>query len=89
MISALRGLTLGGLLTDAAAHTAIDDLADLPIERWQMTSALQHGVLDHMHNMTAYDAAYVALAEALGARLATRDRKLAKAAQPHVGVKIC
>jgi predicted nucleic acid-binding protein len=31
-------------------------------------------------NLTAYDAAYVALAEALGAPLLTRDRRLARAA---------
>ena len=31
------------------------------------------------HNITAYDAAYVALAEVLGAPLITRDRRLANA----------
>jgi predicted nucleic acid-binding protein len=35
---------------------------------------------------TAYDAAYVALAEALNAALLTCDRRLAAAARPHVQV---
>jgi predicted nucleic acid-binding protein len=38
--------------------------------------------------MTAYDAAYVALAEALDAPLLTRDRRLAAAAGYHAQIEL-
>jgi predicted nucleic acid-binding protein len=40
------------------------------------------------HNLTAYDAAYVALAEALDATLLTRDRRLATASGHHARVDL-
>jgi predicted nucleic acid-binding protein len=39
------------------------------------------------HNITTYDAAYVALAEALDAPLLTRDRKLAKSKGHHARIE--
>jgi len=45
---------------------AIGDLGVLPVRIWQLRA-----------NLTAYDAAYVALAETLHAPLVTRDRRLA------------
>jgi predicted nucleic acid-binding protein len=40
-------------------------------------------VWDLRHNLTAYDAAYLALAEALEAPLLTRDRRIATAVGHH------
>ena len=40
------------------------------------------------HNLTAYDAVYVALAEALDAPLLTRDRRLAAAAGHHARIDL-
>ncbi|WP_281964812.1 type II toxin-antitoxin system VapC family toxin [Serinicoccus marinus] len=40
---------------------------------------MQRRVLELRHNATAYDAFYVALAEALGMRLLTDDQKFARA----------
>ncbi len=40
------------------------------------------------HNLTAYDAVYVALAEVLDARLVTRDRRIAAAAGHHARVEL-
>jgi len=40
------------------------------------------------HNLTAYDAAYVALADKLGATLITRDARLASAAAPDLSVEL-
>jgi predicted nucleic acid-binding protein len=40
------------------------------------------------HTLTAYEAAYVALAEALEAPLLTRDRRLAAAATGYVRVEL-
>lgn len=60
------------------SEQALMDLADLPIERYPHTVFLPR-IWDLRDNLTAYDAAYVALAEALAAPLLTRDAKLANA----------
>jgi predicted nucleic acid-binding protein len=55
------------------------DLADLPLRRYPHDLLLSR-IWALRHNLTAYDAAYVALAEALDAVLLTRDKRLASAA---------
>jgi predicted nucleic acid-binding protein len=45
-------------------------------------------VWDLRNNLTAYDAVYVALAEALDAPLLTRDQRLAAAAGHHARVEL-
>lgn len=60
-------------------RAALTDLADFPIQRYPHVVLLPRmWVL--RHNLTAYDASYVALAEALDAVLLTRDKRLAAAA---------
>ena len=58
---------------------ALDDLAALRLRRYPHDLLLPR-IWALRHNLTAYDAAYVALAEALEAPLLTRDRRLAAAA---------
>ncbi len=58
---------------------ALADLADLPLRRYPHDFLLPR-IWDLRKNLTAYDAAYVALAEVLDAPLLTRDRRLATAA---------
>ncbi|MBV8834201.1 MAG: type II toxin-antitoxin system VapC family toxin [Acidobacteriaceae bacterium] len=60
-------------------RAALVDLADLPMRRYPHDFLLPR-IWDLRNNLTAYDAAYVALAEALDAPLLTRDRRLATAA---------
>jgi len=55
---------------------AIADLEDFPLERFPHTVLLPR-IWQLRNNLTAYDAAYVALAEALEAPLVTCDTKLA------------
>jgi predicted nucleic acid-binding protein len=55
---------------------APEAMADFPVRRYSHTDLLPR-IWALRHNLSAYDAAYVALAEALGAPLATRDRRLA------------
>lgn len=57
---------------------ALRDLADLPIERYHHTVFLPR-IWELRDNITAYDAVYIALAEALFAPLLTCDSKLANA----------
>jgi predicted nucleic acid-binding protein len=74
----LRRYTAAGQITPERGRAAIDDLADFPLTRYPHSFLLPR-VWDLRGNLTAYDAAYVALAEALGARLLTRDERLAAA----------
>ena len=56
----------------------MEDLADLPIDRHAHTILLPR-IWQIRGNLTAYDAVYIALAEALDAPLVTCDDRLAAA----------
>jgi predicted nucleic acid-binding protein len=75
----LRRYALARELDHARGLEALEDLADLPITRYPHDLFLLR-IWDLRHNVTAYDAVYLALAEALAAPLLTRDAALASAA---------
>ena len=77
----LRRLAAAGRLSDLDASIAHRDLLALPIELYPFEPFAER-VWSLRHNVSAYDACYVALAEALDAPLATLDRKLSNAAGP-------
>ena len=77
-VSVIRRQFLNGALTGTQATNAIEDLLNLPIVVYP-TSALLRRAWELRDNTTAYDACYVALAEALGCPLATADQRLANA----------
>jgi len=60
---------------------ALQDLAALPLQRARHLGLLNR-CWELRANLTMYDAAYVALAEALQADLLTGDRRLARAPGP-------
>jgi predicted nucleic acid-binding protein len=68
-------------------RAALAILADLPLRRYRHDFLLQR-VWEFRNNFTAYDAVYVALAEALDVPLLTRDQRLAGAARAHVRVEV-
>lgn len=74
----LRRYARSGVLTSLRARQSLDDLADFPIERHAHTDLLPRA-WQLRDAMTAYDAMYVALAEALSASLLTCDARLARA----------
>jgi predicted nucleic acid-binding protein len=74
----LRRLVRQGTLTPRRAVEAIEDMAALRIARYPPVLLLQR-IWRLRQNLTAYDAAYVALAEELQAPLITRDRRIAAA----------
>lgn len=66
----------------ARAATAARALHELPLVRYPALPVAER-VWDLRHNFSAYDAAYVALAEALGTSLVTTDARLARAVRDH------
>ena len=73
----LRRYEASGELDSARGVEALEDLADLPLVRYPHDIFLSR-IWQLRHHATAYDAAYLALAEALGASLVTLDSGLAK-----------
>jgi predicted nucleic acid-binding protein len=76
VLQVLRRYLRKRVLSAVRARQAIDDYADMPLNRYP------HGVLlariwGLRDNFTAYDAAYIALAEALDSPLMTCDRAFA------------
>lgn len=80
----LRRYARSGAISPDRGAEALTDLADLPINRYPHFILLPR-IWQLRHNLTAYDAAYLALAEALDAPLLTRDRALASAVR---GVRV-
>jgi predicted nucleic acid-binding protein len=80
VVSGLRSGLRRKLFSARRAEEALQDYLDLPL--------IRHGHGDLVHRcfqlrdvLSPYDAAYVALAEGLGADLVTADRRLARAAK--------
>ena len=74
----LRRYSTSGDMDTERGREAMEDLADFPINRYPHDIFLPR-IWELRHNLTAYDAAYIALAEALPAPLLTRDKRLASA----------
>jgi predicted nucleic acid-binding protein len=83
--SIVRGVVLGGHLDPSEGEQVLINLADLAAVRHAHEPFLQR-VWELRHNASAYDAVYVALAEALDAPLLTCDARLSRA--PIIGVTI-
>jgi predicted nucleic acid-binding protein len=76
VVSALRGLTRPRPTLAAAVPQALRHLATFPIKRIPLAPLLQR-IWELRDNLTAYDAAYVTLAERIDGPLVTCDGKLA------------
>jgi predicted nucleic acid-binding protein len=68
-------------------RVALTDLADLSLRRYPHDFLLPR-IWELRDSLTAYDAAYVALAEALDTPLLTRDKRLAAAAGHHAQIDL-
>jgi predicted nucleic acid-binding protein len=75
--SSLRGLVNGRKLAADEAERALDLLAKMNVQRYGHAPLLPR-IWQLRNNMWPHDAAYVALAESLGAQLLTIDAKLEK-----------
>jgi predicted nucleic acid-binding protein len=83
----IRRYAATGEIDSERGRMALVDLADFPLHRYPHGFLLPR-VWNLRNNLTAYDAVYVALAEALDARLLTRDQRLAAAAGHHARVEL-
>jgi predicted nucleic acid-binding protein len=79
--SVLRRQNRAGQIGDRRAEMALSDLAAIPVQRAGHSHLLGR-CWELRQNLTFYDAAYVALAEALQVTLLTGDRRLSRAAGP-------
>jgi predicted nucleic acid-binding protein len=77
-LQTVRRLTLAGEISAGRAEAALISLLDLQLTRHEHTPLIGR-IWELRTSVTAYDAAYVALAEGLPAVLLTCDAKLARA----------
>jgi len=85
VISALRGLAKAERISPHRQEDWLMHLALFPAQRLEHTPLLPR-IWELRHNFTAYDAAYIALAELLGAELYTADRRLARGHRAQVRI---
>ena len=78
VLSVLRRQVKATGMTVARAERALSSLADLPMRRASHRPLLRR-CWELRQTVTAYDAAYIALAEAFGISLVTADARLSRA----------
>ena len=83
----IRRYATNGEIDADRGRAALADLADFPLRRYPHDFLLPR-VWELRNNLTAHDAVYVALAEALDAPLLTRDRRLAAAPGHHARIEL-
>lgn len=83
--SALRGLTKAERISSDRQEGFLMNLALFPAERYHHIPLLPR-IWELRRNFTSYDAAYIALAEALDAELYTSDRRLARGHRARVRI---
>jgi len=87
VMAAWRRLVQRGLLSARRAADAVRDLALFPVQRAPHRPLVTR-CWELRDTVTVYDAAYVALAEALGVPLLTTDARLSRARGPRCTVEL-
>lgn len=87
VLQVLRRMLLAGVVDGDRAAQAVEDFASLRVRRWSHVP-LRTRIWDLRSNVTAYDAAYLSLAERLRCPLLTRDARLAKAPGHEANVEV-
>ena len=84
--SALRRHVLAGEIDLASGRRALDVWRGTGVKRYAGLPQLER--VWELRELSAYDAAYVALAEALGCSLVTADRRLSRAPGPRCPITV-
>ncbi|MGH3147850.1 MAG: type II toxin-antitoxin system VapC family toxin [Rubrobacter sp.] len=87
VMNVLRRYALGGALPPQRSRLALSRLLAMRLTLYPHTTLLPR-IWELRDNATAYDAAYIALAETLGAPLVTRDARLARAPGIRAAVEV-
>jgi predicted nucleic acid-binding protein len=87
VLQSLRRYVRSRQLSSARGRIALEDFETLGIIRYSHGPLIAR-IWDLRDNFTAYDAAYLALAEELDAPLLTFDAKLSSAAGRHTRVRL-
>jgi len=87
VVSVWRRQVRAGAMDDRRAALALADLGTLPLRRTPHRPLLAR-CWELRGNLTIYDAAYVAVAEALGVALLTGDARLARATGPTCNIEV-
>ena len=87
MAQVVRRYAAAGEVDADRGREALTDLVDFPLRRYPHDFLVPR-VWELRNNLTAHDAVYVALAEALDAPLLTRDRRVAAAPGHHAQVEL-
>ena len=83
----LRRLVRDGTISGSRGDEAVQDLLDMRITRYAHF-VLVPRIWQYRNNLSAYDAAYVTLAEKLQARLITRDNRLAASSGHRANIEL-
>jgi len=86
-VAVLRKRWLTGSVSDRRFAAAVDDLGQLDLDRYPALPFMRRAY-QLRANVTAYDSAYVVLAETLGCELLTADRRLASATGPRCTIRV-
>lgn len=86
-VAVLRKRWIAGTISARRFAASVDDLADLPLLRYPALPLMRRAY-ELRSTVTAYDAAYVALAEALHCELLTCDERLSRAGGPTCSVRV-
>jgi len=87
VLQVVRRYSLRNVISEVRGRQAIEDYGDLLVKRYPHTPLLTR-IWELKANLSAYDAAYVALSEALNAPLLTCDSRLANAPGHHAMVQV-